>query len=59
MVLMIVMSILTIRVKCWVPTFNGIALSYAKELITAMKENDLSDVRVIMGGLLNENNRAK
>lgn len=38
-----------------ISTFNGIALSYAKELITAMKENDLSDVKLIMGGLLNEN----
>ncbi len=34
-------------------TFNGIALSFAKELQDALKEKNL-DVHLIMGGLLNE-----
>lgn len=35
-------------------TFNGIALSFAQELLAALKEKNL-DVHVVMGGLLNEN----
>ena len=37
-----------------VSTFNGIALSYATELLEALKSYDL-DNPVFMGGLLNEN----
>ena len=37
-----------------ISTFNGIALTYAKELMASLQENGL-DVYVIMGGLLNEN----
>lgn len=37
-----------------ISTFNGIALTYAKELMICLKENEL-DIHVIMGGLLNEN----
>ncbi|MBR5534620.1 MAG: cobalamin-dependent protein [Ruminiclostridium sp.] len=38
-----------------VSTYNGIALSFAKDLITALEENEMTDVVLIMGGLLNEN----
>jgi len=38
-----------------VSTYNGIALSFAKDLIASLKENDMEDVVLIMGGLLNEN----
>lgn len=38
-----------------VSTYNGIALSFATELTRALEENGLTDVLVIMGGLLNEN----
>lgn len=37
-----------------ISTFNGIALSFAKELQAALDKNDLK-VHIIMGGLLNEN----
>ncbi len=37
-----------------ISTFNGIALSYAREVVETLKRNNLS-VRIIMGGLLNEN----
>ena len=38
-----------------VSTYNGIALSYGKELLKGLEERGLNGVRVIMGGLLNEN----
>ncbi|NCB52726.1 MAG: methylmalonyl-CoA mutase [Clostridia bacterium] len=38
-----------------VSTYNGIALSFAKELVSALRENGMDDVVVIMGGLFNEN----
>lgn len=38
-----------------ISTYNGIALSFAKDLIAALEENDMQDVVLIMGGLLNEN----
>lgn len=37
-----------------ISTFNGIALTYAKELLSCLEDNKL-DVHVVMGGLLNEN----
>ncbi|HIU74296.1 MAG TPA: cobalamin-dependent protein [Candidatus Pelethocola excrementipullorum] len=37
-----------------ISTFNGIALSFAKELQAALDKNDLK-VHIVMGGLLNEN----
>lgn len=37
-----------------ISTFNGIALSYSKELLDSLRENDLN-CHIIMGGLLNEN----
>ncbi|WP_301860938.1 cobalamin-dependent protein [uncultured Megasphaera sp.] len=37
-----------------ISTFNGIALTYAKDVLDCLKRNDLSAC-VIMGGLLNEN----
>ena len=37
-----------------ISTFNGIALSYAKETLETLKKNNLNP-KVIMGGLLNEN----
>jgi methylmalonyl-CoA mutase cobalamin-binding domain/chain len=38
-----------------ISTYNGIALSFAKELTKELKENGMEDVLVIMGGLINEN----
>ena len=38
-----------------VSTYNGIALSFARELTAALANAGLEDVLVIMGGLLNEN----
>lgn len=38
-----------------ISTFNGIALTYGKDLLADLKEEGLHDVTVIMGGLLNEN----
>jgi methylmalonyl-CoA mutase cobalamin-binding subunit len=38
-----------------ISTYNGIAYSYAKELLEGLKSKGLEDVHVIMGGLLNEN----
>ena len=38
-----------------VSTYNGIALSFARELTAALDDAGLSGVLVIMGGLLNEN----
>lgn len=37
-----------------ISTFNGIALTYAKDLLNCLKKDNLQ-VHVIMGGLLNEN----
>ena len=37
-----------------VSTYNGIALSYAKEVLEGFKENHI-DAKLIMGGLINEN----
>lgn len=37
-----------------ISTYNGIALSFGKEVVRLIKENDM-DLHVIMGGLLNEN----
>lgn len=38
-----------------ISTYNGIALSFAKELVNLLNKNGMDDVVVIMGGLLNEN----
>lgn len=38
-----------------ISTYNGIALSFAKELTSLLQENGMDDVVVIMGGLINEN----
>lgn len=38
-----------------ISTYNGIAYSYAKELLDRLKTMGLDDVHIIMGGLLNEN----
>lgn len=38
-----------------VSTYNGIGLSYGKELLAKLEERNLKDVHIIMGGLLNEN----
>ena len=38
-----------------VSTFNGIALTYASELLNGIAQQHLDGVTVIMGGLLNEN----
>ena len=38
-----------------ISTYNGIALSFAKELVKLIKENRMDDVKIIMGGLINEN----
>lgn len=37
-----------------ISTYNGIALSYAKEVVNGIKEKGL-DAQLLMGGLLNEN----
>lgn len=37
-----------------ISTFNGIALSYAQELVKGLRERNLS-ATIVMGGLLNEN----
>lgn len=37
-----------------ISTYNGIALSFAQELVRGLKENNL-DARLILGGLINEN----
>ncbi len=37
-----------------VSTYNGIALTFTRELLAALKESDL-DTPILMGGLLNEN----
>lgn len=37
-----------------VSTYNGMAYSFAKELMAKLKENKLDHVKVIMGGRLNE-----
>ena len=42
------------RIIC-VSTYNGIGLSYGKELLAKLEKRDLKDVHIIMGGLLNEN----
>jgi len=38
-----------------ISTYNGIALSFAKELVRLVNKNSLGDVVIIMGGLINEN----
>lgn len=38
-----------------ISSYNGIALSFGKELDKQLKDNGMNDVVVIMGGLLNEN----
>ncbi len=38
-----------------ISTYNGIALSFAKELVKLMNKNGMDDVVIIMGGLINEN----
>ncbi|GHU81296.1 hypothetical protein FACS189468_3570 [Spirochaetia bacterium] len=38
-----------------ISTYNGIALSYAKELLNGLKNRGMNNISVIMGGLLNEN----
>ena len=38
-----------------ISTYNGIALSFAKELTSLLQENGMDDVVVMMGGLINEN----
>lgn len=38
-----------------ISTYNGIALSFAKELTSLLQVNGMDDVVVIMGGLINEN----
>lgn len=38
-----------------ISTYNGIALSFAKELTRELNKNGMEDVLVIMGGLINEN----
>jgi methylmalonyl-CoA mutase cobalamin-binding domain/chain len=37
-----------------ISTYNGIALTYAKEVVEKIKKDDL-DVKLVMGGLINEN----
>lgn len=38
-----------------ISTYNGIALSFSKELVKLMDKNGMDDVVIIMGGLINEN----
>lgn len=38
-----------------ISTYNGIALSFAKELSSLLNKNGLENVQLILGGLLNEN----
>ncbi|MCQ1530686.1 cobalamin-dependent protein [Lutispora saccharofermentans] len=38
-----------------ISTYNGIALSFAKELVKLLNKNGMDDVVIMMGGLLNEN----
>jgi methylmalonyl-CoA mutase cobalamin-binding subunit len=38
-----------------ISTYNGIALSFSKELVELLKENGLDDVQVFIGGQINEN----
>jgi methylmalonyl-CoA mutase cobalamin-binding subunit len=38
-----------------ISTYNGIAYSYAKKLLNGLKSRGLDHVKIIMGGLLNEN----
>lgn len=42
------------KIVC-VSTYNGIALSYGKDLLAGFERRGLKDMHVIMGGLLNEN----
>ncbi|MBP9627140.1 MAG: methylmalonyl-CoA mutase, partial [Synergistaceae bacterium] len=37
-----------------ISTYNGIALSYAQDVVEGIKKNKL-DAKLLMGGLLNEN----
>jgi methylmalonyl-CoA mutase cobalamin-binding domain/chain len=39
----------------FISTFNGVALSFAKEVLSRLKENGLDDVTLVLGGALNEN----
>ena len=38
-----------------ISTYNGIALSFARDLMQRLKESGMEDTLIIMGGLLNEN----
>ncbi|MBO5994410.1 MAG: methylmalonyl-CoA mutase, partial [Firmicutes bacterium] len=38
-----------------ISTFNGVALSFAKEVLALLKEHELEDVTLVLGGALNEN----
>ena len=38
-----------------ISTYNGIALTFGSELCRKLSENEMEDVLVIIGGLLNEN----
>lgn len=38
-----------------ISTYNGIALSFAKQLVQLLNNNGMNDVIIIMGGLINEN----
>ncbi len=39
----------------FISTFNGVALSFAKEVLTLLKDQGLDDVTLVLGGALNEN----
>lgn len=38
-----------------ISTYNGVALTFAKDVLRLLKEHGLSDVVLILGGVLNEN----
>ena len=39
----------------FISTFNGVALSFAKEVLALLKDQGLDDVTLVLGGALNEN----
>ena len=39
----------------FISTFNGVALSFAKEVLSKLKEQGLDNVTLVLGGALNEN----
>ena len=39
----------------FISTYNGVALSFAKEVLALLADNGMDDVTLVLGGVLNEN----